>query len=136
MILSPGGYTGFACCRKSKSHVPHYLCISRNFITVPGFKYATDFLQPRVFRGGFSAKRGNDALYFILYAFQPVSSSDDVLAGSDKALRATLSTLSRRLLLLSDQQILDPVTISQTADAIARTGQALAVINTLRRSQE
>jgi len=67
---------------------------------------------------------------------EPVSTSDDVLAGSDKALRATLSTLSQRLLLLSGQEILDPVTISQTADAIARTGQALAVINTLRRSQE
>lgn len=70
-----------------------------------------------------------------MYAFQPVFASD-VLAGSDKALRATLSTLSQRILLLSCQQILDPVTISQTADAIARTGQALAVINTLRRSQE
>jgi len=66
---------------------------------------------------------------------EPVFTSD-VLAGSDRALRATLSTLSQRLLLLSGQQILDPVTISQTADAIARTGQALAVINTLRRSQE
>jgi hypothetical protein len=62
--------------------------------------------------------------------------SDDILAGSGKALRVALSALSQRLLCLSGQPILDPVTISQTADAIARTGQAMAVINTLRHSQE
>jgi hypothetical protein len=39
-------------------------------------------------------------------------------------------------MLLSDQPILDPITISQTADAIAKTGQALAVINMLRHNQE
>jgi hypothetical protein len=61
---------------------------------------------------------------------------DDVLAGMGKALRATLNALSQRLLLLSGQPILDPVSISQTADAIARTGQALGVINTLGHSQE
>ncbi|KAI9510475.1 hypothetical protein F5148DRAFT_583701 [Russula earlei] len=66
---------------------------------------------------------------------EPVSTSD-VLASAGKALRATLSTLSQRLLLLSGQAILDPVMISQTADAIARTGQALAVINTLRHDQK
>ncbi|KAH9050102.1 hypothetical protein EDB84DRAFT_1631236 [Lactarius hengduanensis] len=62
--------------------------------------------------------------------------TEDVLASSWKALGATLSALSQRLLLLSSQPILDPVTISQTADAIARTGQALEVISTLRRRQD
>jgi len=67
---------------------------------------------------------------------EPISTSDDVLTSSRKALRATLGALSQRLLLLSDQAIPDPITISQTADAIARTGQALAVINTLSHNQE
>lgn len=62
--------------------------------------------------------------------------TEDVLASSWKALGATLSALSQRLLLLSSQPILDPVTISQTADAIAKTGQALEVISTLRRRQD
>ncbi|KAI0254257.1 hypothetical protein BJV78DRAFT_1280275 [Lactifluus subvellereus] len=62
--------------------------------------------------------------------------SDDILANSNKALGATLSVLSQRLLLLSGQPIPDPIAISQIADAIARTGQALVVINTLRRNQE
>ncbi|KAH9999455.1 hypothetical protein BJV77DRAFT_977321 [Russula vinacea] len=62
--------------------------------------------------------------------------SDDTLANSSKALGATLGALSQRLMLLSDQPILDPITISQTADAIAKTGQALAVINMLRHNQE
>ncbi|KAH8999411.1 hypothetical protein EDB92DRAFT_1790271 [Lactarius akahatsu] len=66
----------------------------------------------------------------------PSAPTEDVLAGSWKALGATLSALSQRLLLLSSQPILDPVTISQTADAIARTGQALEVISTLRRRQD
>jgi hypothetical protein len=39
-------------------------------------------------------------------------------------------------MLLSCQAILDPVTISQTADAIAKTGQALTVIKKLRHNQE
>jgi hypothetical protein len=39
-------------------------------------------------------------------------------------------------MLLSGQAILDPVSISQTADAIAKAGQALAVIKTLRHNQE
>ncbi|KAI0301838.1 hypothetical protein B0F90DRAFT_1715778 [Multifurca ochricompacta] len=67
---------------------------------------------------------------------EPISTLDDTLASSGKALAATLSSLSQRLLILSSQAILDPVTISQTADAIARTGQALAVINALRRNQD
>ncbi|KAI9448336.1 hypothetical protein H4582DRAFT_81028 [Lactarius indigo] len=62
--------------------------------------------------------------------------TEDALTSSWKALGATLSALSQRLLLLSSQPILDPVTISQTADAIARTGQALEVISTLRRRQD
>jgi len=71
------------------------------------------------------------------YAFsEPISGSDDVLVSSRKALRATLIALSQRLLLLSNQAIPDPITISQTADAIARTGQALVVINTLSHNQE
>jgi hypothetical protein len=49
-----------------------------------------------------------------------------------KALGVTLNALSQRLMLLSGQTFLDPVAISQTADAIAKTGQALAVINKLR----
>jgi len=67
---------------------------------------------------------------------EPAPVSGDILTGSRKALGATLSALSQRLLLLSSQPILDPATISQMADAIARTGQALAVINTLRHNQE
>ena len=39
-------------------------------------------------------------------------------------------------MVLSGQVILDTVTISQTADAIAKAGQALAVIKTLRHNQE
>lgn len=71
------------------------------------------------------------------YTFsEPTSTSEDVLASSYKALGATLGVLSQRLLLLSSQPILDPVTISQTADAIARTGQALEVISSLRRRQD
>ncbi|KAI0002956.1 hypothetical protein BJV74DRAFT_814414 [Russula compacta] len=64
------------------------------------------------------------------------STSGNIVVGSGKALEATLSALSQRLLLLSGQSILDPVAISQTADAIARTGQAMAVINTLRHNLE
>ncbi|KAI0285069.1 hypothetical protein BGY98DRAFT_450964 [Russula aff. rugulosa BPL654] len=67
---------------------------------------------------------------------EPISTSDDILANSSKALETTLSALSQRLMLLSGQAILDPVTISQTADAIAKVGQALAVIKTLRHNQE
>ncbi|KAN0124521.1 hypothetical protein V8E52_002170 [Russula decolorans] len=67
---------------------------------------------------------------------EPISTSDDILANSSKALETTLSALSQRLMLLSGQAILDPVTISQTADAIAKAGQALAVIKTLRHIQE
>jgi len=65
----------------------------------------------------------------------PIPTSDDTLANSSKALGATLDALSQRLMLLSGQTFLDPVTISQTADAIAKTGQALAVINMLRHNQ-
>jgi len=72
----------------------------------------------------------------IHHVLQPISTLDDVLTSSRKALWATLSALSQRLLLLSDQAIPDPITISQTADAIARTGQALVVINTLSHNQE
>jgi len=64
------------------------------------------------------------------------TTSEDVLASSCSALEATLGALSQRLLLLSGQPILDPVTISQTADAIAKTGQALEVISSLRRRQD
>jgi hypothetical protein len=70
------------------------------------------------------------------HLFQPISTLDGILASSDKALGASLSALSQRLFLLSGQPILDPIAISQTADAISRTGQALGVINTLRRNQE
>jgi hypothetical protein len=70
------------------------------------------------------------------HLFQPISTSDDILTDSSKALEATLSALSQRLILLSGQPILDPVTISQTADAITKAGQALAVINTLRYNKE
>ncbi|KAI9466716.1 hypothetical protein BJY52DRAFT_1111219 [Lactarius psammicola] len=66
----------------------------------------------------------------------PTSTSDDVLASSCNALGATLGALSQQLLLLSSQPILDPVSISQTADAIARTGQALEVIRSLRLRQD
>lgn len=65
----------------------------------------------------------------------PTSTSEDVLASSCKALSTTLGALSQRLLFLSGQPILDPVTISQTADAIAKTGQALDVISYLRHKQ-
>jgi len=69
----------------------------------------------------------------INHAFsEPISTSEDVLASSCKALGDTLGVLSQRLLLLSGQPIPDPVTISQTADAIAKTGQALGVISSLR----
>jgi hypothetical protein len=68
--------------------------------------------------------------------FQSIPTSGDILADSSKALGATLSALSQRLVLLAGQPILDPVTISQTADAIAKTGQAMAVINTLRHNPE
>jgi hypothetical protein len=74
--------------------------------------------------------------YFIPYLFQPIPTSGDILADSSKALVAALSALSQRLMHLSGQPILDPVAISQTADAIAKTGQAMAVINTLRHNQE
>jgi hypothetical protein len=70
------------------------------------------------------------------HLLQPISALSDILATSDKALGVSLSALSQRLLLLSGQPILDPIAISQTADAIARTGQALGVINTLRRNHE
>ncbi|KAH9062046.1 hypothetical protein EDB87DRAFT_1560067 [Lactarius vividus] len=66
----------------------------------------------------------------------PSAPTEDVLASSWKALGATLSALSQRLLHLSSQPILNPVTISQTVDAIAKTGQALEVISTLRRRQD
>ena len=66
---------------------------------------------------------------------QPTSTSEDVLASSSKALSTTLGTLSQRLLLLSGQPTLDLVTISQTADAISKTGQALDVISYLLRKQ-
>ncbi|KAH9978085.1 hypothetical protein BGW80DRAFT_1285726 [Lactifluus volemus] len=67
---------------------------------------------------------------------EPIPTSDNILASSDKALGASLSALSQRLLLLSGQPFLDPIAISQTADAISSTGKALAVINALRRNQE
>jgi len=67
---------------------------------------------------------------------EPISTSDDILANSSKALGTALNALSQRLMLLSGQAILDPVAISQTADAIAKAGQALAVIKTLRHNQE
>jgi hypothetical protein len=82
------------------------------------------------------AKWSRETSYFIPHLFQPISTSDDILANSSKALGATLSALSQRLMLLSGQAILDPVAISQTADAIAKAGQALAVIKTLRHNQE
>jgi hypothetical protein len=39
-------------------------------------------------------------------------------------------------MLLSGQAILDPTTISQTADAVTKVGQALAAIKKLRHNQE
>jgi hypothetical protein len=82
------------------------------------------------------AKRSRETSYFIPHLFQPISTSDDILANSSQALEATLGALSQRLMVLSGQVILDAVTISQTADAIAKAGQALAVIKTLRHNQE
>lgn len=82
------------------------------------------------------AKRSRETSYFIPHLFQPISTSDDILANSSHALETTLGALSQRLMVLSGQVILDTVTISQTADAIAKAGQALAVIKTLRHNQE
>jgi uncharacterized Zn finger protein (UPF0148 family) len=67
--------------------------------------------------------------------YEPTPTSEDVLASSSTALGTTLGALSRRLLHLSGQPNLDPVTISQIAEAIAKTGQALDVISYLRRKQ-
>jgi hypothetical protein len=130
-----GRCTCFACCSDLEGHAL-YPCVSRNFISFPrGEPTSAVFSRPRFFRGTFSADRGRETLYFIPHLFQPVPTSGDTLADSRKALEVTLSALSQRLMLLSGQPILDPVIISQTADAIAKTGQALAVINTLRQSQ-
>lgn len=120
--LIPGGLLCFTHCWNS---VRRSRCFS--FIKATSPKRHQCILRGMIY---------SDQLFSTSFtSSQPTSTSEDVLASSSKALGTTLGTLSQRLLLLSGQPTLDLVTISQTADAISKTGQALDVISYLLRKQ-